>query len=283
MSIKQKIKNKIDKYLDKYKPYDVISSIDIEGTIKSAISNYDGTYIQELKDKNQKGIISINKLLDEELKESRNGTISFCEDGNIVSITKNKLSDYVETSHEYFEMVNEKMFLICKDKEHFNRLKEYINQSSRWHNSLDEVREIPNKATFEKLFNIKEQDNNFKEELNEEIAETKEIEINKNYVQIEGNISKIGKEFTKRDGTTAKFIELNQHYKYNDKVKSNTISIMLEGEVLKEYSNKINLNDKILITGNLIKYTGRSSQTQSVINSYDLEILNRNANKEVER
>ena len=51
----------------------------------------------------------------------------------------------------------------------------------------------------------------------------------------------------------------------------------------KEYSNKINLNDKILITGNLINYTGRTSQTQSVINSYDLEILNRNKNKEVER
>ena len=58
---------------------------------------------------------------------------------------------------------------------------------------------------------------------------------------------------------------------------------MLEGEVLKEYSNKINLNDKILITGNLINYTGRTSQTQSVINSYDLEILNRNKSKELER
>lgn len=283
MSIKEKVRNKVNEYLDKYKPYDVISSMDIEGIIKSAISNYDGTYIKELNDKNQKGIISINKLLDDELKESKNGTITFCEDGNVVCITKNKLSDYVETSHEYFEMVNEKMFLVCKNKEQFNRLKEYINQSSKWHNSLDEVREIPNKATFEKLFNVKDKEIKFNEKIVEENKQEKEIEINKNYVQIEGNISKIGKEFKKKDGTTARFIELRQHYKYNDKVKSNTISIMLEGEVLKEYSNKINLNDKILITGNLINYTGRTSQTQSVINSYDLEILNRNKNKEVER
>ena len=69
MSIKEKVRNKINEYLDKYKPYDVISSMDIEGIIKSAISNYDGTYIKELNDKNQKGIISINKLLDDELKK----------------------------------------------------------------------------------------------------------------------------------------------------------------------------------------------------------------------
>ena len=50
--------------------------MDIEGIIKSAISNYDGTYIKELNDKNQKGIISINKLLDDELKESKNGAFN---------------------------------------------------------------------------------------------------------------------------------------------------------------------------------------------------------------
>ena len=54
MSIKEKVRNKINEYLDKYKPYDVISSMDIEGIIKSALSNYDGTYIKELNDKNQK-------------------------------------------------------------------------------------------------------------------------------------------------------------------------------------------------------------------------------------
>ena len=74
--------------------------MDIEGIIKIAISNYDGTYIKELNDKNQKGIISINKLLDDELKESKNGTITFCEDGNIVCITKNKLSDMTDAKKE---------------------------------------------------------------------------------------------------------------------------------------------------------------------------------------
>jgi len=286
MKIKDRILNKVANFVNKYKSndYDKITNATIFGNIRGALTTYDSTYIKPLDDKTKNGLISIKDLLDREIGDSKFNTISFCENDKVVCINNKSTNRYVETVHECFDNATENIYVICDNKESFNLFRDFVNQSSKYHIFLEDVEEIPLKKTFENLFNI-----NKKSEINENIEkeimkkEEEEIEINKNYIQIDGRISKIGNVFQKKDGVEARFIEIEQNYEYNGKVKQNTIPIMLEGEVFKAYANKLEKGDKISLTGTLSTYLDKNKKTQSVINSYDIEILNRKNSNEAER
>lgn len=286
MKIKDRILNKVADFVNKYKSndYDKITDSTIFGNIRGALTTYDSTYIKPLDDRTKKGLISIKDLLERELGDSKFNTISFCENDKVVCINNKSTNRYVETVHECFDNATENIYVICDNKESFNLFRDFVNQSSKYHVFLEDVEEIPMKKTFENLFNI-----NKKSEISESIEkeimkkEEKEIEINKNYIHIDGTISKIGNVFQKKDGVDARFIEIEQNYEYNGKLKQNTIPIMLEGEVFKAYGNKLNKGDKIFLQGTLSTYLDKNKKSQSVINSYDIEILNRKNSNEAER
>ena len=286
MKIKDRILNKVADFVSKYRSndYDRITNATIFGNVKGALTTNDGTYIELLKDKTKKGLISIKDLLESEIGDCKYNTISFCENNKVVCINNKSKNRFIETSHEYFDYATENIYVICENKDSFDLFRDFVNQSSKYHNYLEDVEEIPYTKAFEDIFNI-----NKKSEISESIEkeiikkEEEEIEINKNYIQIDGKISKVGNTFHKKDGVEARFIEIEQNYEYNGKVKQNTIPIMLEGEVFKEYGNKLQKGDKISLTGTLSTYLDKNKKTQSVINSYDIEILNRSNNKEAER
>ncbi|MDO4962784.1 MAG: hypothetical protein Q4E75_01615 [bacterium] len=284
MSIKDKLFNKIVDFVNKYKSpeYDRVNNLSINGYSKSVIATPDGNYLKPISDKNQDEFINFDNLLESELGNCKYGSISFCEDGNVICIYNADKDRYVKLNNELFDTGKELTYITCGSKSNFDSCRDFINQSSKYHKFLEDVEEIPYKDVFNKCFNIKQKEQADVVKILEE-KEEQEIELNKNYVQIDGNLKKIGKEFTKKDGLKAEFIELEQNYEYNGKVKKNIISVMLEGNVFNEFASKINEGDKVGITGQLSSYTDRNKQSQSVINCYDLEILNRNMDREAQR
>lgn len=284
MSLKDKIFNKVADFVNKYKTpdYDRITNATISGFVKGAIVTSDCTYIKPIEEKTQKGMISIDKLLENELGNNKYNTITFCEEGNVVCINNKSKNSYIETVHECFDLAQENVYVVCESKNSFETFRDFVNQSSKYHLFLEDAETIPQKEAFDNLFNVKKNENNDITKIFEE-KEEQEIDLNKNYVQLDGKVTKIGKEFTKKDGVKARFIDVEQNYEYKGKIKKNIISVMLEGDVFNEYGNQINVGDKIGLTGTFSTYTDRNKQTQSVINSFDLEILNRNQNREAER
>ncbi len=105
--------------------------------------------------------------------------------------------------------------------------------------------------------------------------------LDKNYVQVEGTISNISNSFVKRDGIKAKFLDIEHKYEYNDSIRKGSMAVMLEGNVLDAFQDKVSVGDKVFITGNIRNYMGKNKQEKYIINCYDLEVLEKN--KEVER
>lgn len=167
-----------------------------------------------------------------------------------------------------FTKAEKRLYIKCTDKS-YNAFKEYINQSSKYHNYILYKKEIPYKKAFSKVFKEEEQ---MKEQNNNAISGKKEIKMYDNYVQITGKLSNIGKEFIKKDGEKARFIDIKQEYEYNGKIKYNKISVMLSNELINDILN-MSKNDTISIKGKLHSYVDKDNNPKTVINCTDIDIL----------
>lgn len=278
MGLKDKLLNKIADRLSNYQTpiYDSIITMNVKGKVKSVLTTYDCTYQEELKEKEQTGMISIKELLDNEFKDSKYNSIYFCDKEQVICLYNHSSNTYVEPVHEYFDTAYEITYLICDNKYDYDNLKHYVSQSSKYHTFLEEVDDIPYRKSFNDLFYTKK--DNQKEQNNkvEDIAK-------RNYFEIEGIISHIGKVFTKKDNLPAQFISVNQEYEYNGKSKTNTLSIILEKDMLDNYRNNLNLGDSVSIKGTINSYKDKNNNERMVVNCNELKILNRIEEKDVER
>lgn len=287
MKIKDKLIEKANAFVEKYKEIDpyILMNPTIDGIVKSAVTTYDSDYIKPIENKNIRGTIELKDLLKRELGDSKFNTIYFCEKGNVITIHNHSKDCYVEPVYECFDSARELTYIMCSNKSSFNTFKEFVQLSNKYKHFYIYIDDIPNKKTFESLFNVNQVKNDKIEvaEKNIEDSDTKEneVEIDRNYVQLDGNVSKISKAFTKKDGQLARFIEIEQKYEYNNKIKSNSISVMLEDELLKKFDNKVAIGDKVSINGQLNSYIDKNNKLQTSINCYDFEILANN--KDMER
>lgn len=283
MGLKDKLLNKIADFVDKYKTpeYDIIDNCMIKGSVRAIRSG--DRFSQILPNKAQNGLIDMKKLLDDEFGNSRSqyNTISFCDKGNVIAICNIEKSGYEEIRNESFDYCNEDVYVVCKNKEEYESVKKYVLQNKDYHLFYEDVLDIPRKNAFNQAFKVGEY-SDIKEEQHakEELQESQEININKNYVKLDGEIKKIGKPFRTRDGYDARFIEVTQHYERNGKLKTNDFSVMLEGNVFNEYQDKINLKDKVLLSGAVSTYLDKNNNQQFAINCYELEVLDRSSNQD---
>lgn len=278
MGLKDKLLNKVADQLRNYQTpiYDSIFTMNVKGKVKSVLTTYDCTYQEELKNKEQTGIISIKKILDNEFKDSKYNSIYFCDKEQVICLYNHSKNTYVEPVYEYFDSAYEVTYLICDNKYDYDNLKFYVNQSSKYHDFIEEIEDIPYKKSFNDLFSTKK---DTQKEQNDKVEDISK----KNYFEIEGKISRIGKEFIKKDNLPAQFISVNQEYEYNNKSKTNTISIILEKDILDNYKNKLNLGDRVSIKGTINSYKDKNNNEQMMVNCNELEIISKIAEKEVER
>ena len=282
--IKNKLLNKIaDKLKDYRTPeYDKILVCDIKGEKKGAFMTYNCSTIKELPNKYEKGMIDVGKVLEEELDKGEkyhSREIIFCDKGNVVCLYNSVNNSYYEEVHECFDPSEERVNIKCDNNLAYESLKNFVYQSSKYHDFVKYEYDIPKKEAFDKIFSEKEQiDEEIKkqEEFNKDKEEVKSYD---NYVQITGKVSNIGKEFTKKDGEKAKFIEIKQEYEYNDKIKYNKISVMLPSELINDISNMTE-NDTISIKGKLHTYNDKDNNMKSVINCTEINILDMTKNQE---
>jgi len=295
MSLKDKILNRVADFMYKYKSDDMdkILSCSIKGKTKGAVITTGGEFIKDIPSKDNSGLIDIDKLLTEEIQKNDMQSIVFCDNGRIICLTDQLGASYIETSHEYFDLANESVYIMCDSKDSYNQVKEYIQQSSKWHNYYKDAETIPYQKSFEKLFNIRQQDKNIsskkeqqpvKEEQEQSIESEKEIDAKRhgNIIQLDGVISSKGKTFLKKDNRQAKYIDVTQEDIYNGKKQNYTVTVSMEDAVLEDYGNDIKVGDKVRITGKLINYLDKNKNQQSIINSFDFEILERANQKDAE-
>ena len=201
-------------------------------------------------------------MLDNELDDSKHNDIYFCEKDR-----------YVEQVHECFDRAGEYIYLICDNKNYYESVKGFVMQSSKYHTFLQVVDEIPRKEAFEILFN----------EIDKDDKKIISNDLKTNRIEIKGVVSNIGKEFKKRDGGLAQFIDIVQEYEYNGKNKKNTISIMLENKTLTINKDLLQLNNDIYIVGRLNSYIDKNNQIKAFITCDELKILNKENNNIIER
>lgn len=276
MNLKERILNKLANNLKKYasKEYDYVTSCEISGEARGIFLTTDCTTVKELKDKSYKGLINIDNILEEEFKNSehRYKEIIFCDNDKIVCIYNSKNDSYYEDVHECFENAEKRLYIKCTDR-NYKTFKEYINQSSRYHKYIVNSEEIPYKKAFDKVFKDEER---LVEQNNNKYEEHKNYD---NYIQITGKVSNIGKEFTKKDGEKARFIEIKQEYEYNNKIKYNKISVMLSNKLISKISN-VSKEDTISIKGKLNTYNDMDNNFKSVIVCTEIDILNMSKNND---
>ncbi len=273
MKIREKILNQVADKLSNYRTptYDYIVSMDIKGKTKGVLTTYDCTYQKVLKDKEQTGLISVNRLLDDEFKDSNYNSIYFCDKDYTVCLQNYSKHTYIETVHECFDDACEVTYLVCDNEDSYNNLKFYINQSSKYHNFFKEIEEIPYKKSFEELFFEKDKDNN----------KEKDNLLKKNCIEIGGKIVNIGKEFIKKDNSKARFIKVAQGYEFG--YKNNALSVLLEKSVLDDYINNIKINDVVNIKGTISSYKDKDNNDRIIVNCNELEVLNKTVENSIER
>lgn len=285
--IMNRIKDFFSKIQDKkdIEKYDKITGVDILGKVKGVTTTEDCKYFKELKNKEQSGLISLDKLLDDELENSMFSDIYFCDKEKTICLHNHQKDSYVEPIHECFDSATEKIYLVCDSIRSYNISKEFIKQNSKYYSYIKTVYELPNKETFEKIFlNKKDIDNLEVTERNENSQNnSNEKIIHKNQIEVDGIIKKIGNQFQKKDGNLAKFITIEQDYEYNDKIQKNNISVMLDGSVLAKNKETLKVGDNITVEGKLNSYIDKNNNNQSVINCYELKISNKTMGNNMER
>lgn len=288
MSLKDKLLNKVADYLYKYKSDDLNDkkSFWINVIKKDAYITNDCEYIKENKDKLESGLIDIEEFLKNEKNDGALTDIVFCDNGKILCLPKGMI--YVETSHEFFDMAREYVYMIFRDEKEYMALKSYL-ANSKWNDRLVYSDDIPQKQGFEKLFNIGmahksladktvKIDNEFDVEQNKMIG-------NENTIKLEGTIVSISKTITKKDNSKAKYIQISQENIYKGKKQDYTITVVMEDSFLKSYKtevDQIKVGNKIRVTGKLVNYIDKDNNQRPIVNSYDLEVLDRKNKKDME-
>ncbi len=162
MSLKNKLLNKLADKLKKYETpeYDYILSCDIKGEVKSAFMTTDCTTIKELTEKSQKGMIDISKLLDNEFKDSEGKVkkIIFCDRENVICLYNSKNDTYYESVHEFFDNAEERTYIRCDSNSIYQTFKNFILQSSKYHDLIEFEYDIPRKKAFDSIFSNNVQD-----------------------------------------------------------------------------------------------------------------------------
>ena len=161
MKLKDRLLNKLADKLKKYgtPEYDYILSCNIKGEVKSAFMTTDCSTIKELTDKSQKGMIDISKLLDDEFKDSEGKVkkIIFCDRENVICLYNSKNNTYYESVHEFFDNAEERTYIKCDSDSIYQTFKNFILQSSKYHDLIDFEYDIPRKKAFDNIFSNNEQ------------------------------------------------------------------------------------------------------------------------------
>ena len=284
MNIKERIIKSLGDYVDSHREKNIkeVEKLSISAHTRGVITNSDNSYIKKVSKYKQDGMISVDTLLKNVFTDSHSGNIYFNENSNVITL-HNVLNDtYVESRKDFFEMASEKVFIICSSRQSFQAFKDYVLNNNKYNSFYNETEEILDKKAFETAFNVIKKDEIKDEKIDKEKSNDKEVDITKNQVSLNGEISKIGKRFTKKDGEKGLFIEVSQEYEYKGKQQKNIIPIMLEKNILDEYSSRIKLGDSISLTGTINSYTDKDNKFHTYIKGLELDILNRIKDKGAE-
>ena len=71
-------------------------------------------------------------------------------------VYNSKNDSYFEDGYEYFEPAEQRLYIRCNSDASYEALKNFINQSSKYHNFAKYEYEIPRKKAFEKMFTANE-------------------------------------------------------------------------------------------------------------------------------
>lgn len=186
MILKDKILNKFTDKLKKYKTpdYDYILSCCIKGEVKSAFMTIDCTTVKEIVEKSKNGIVDVSKLLDKEFDSGDNcyKKIIFCDKENVICLYNSKNDTYYEDVYEYFENAEERTYVKCDSNDFYKSFKNFVIQSSKYHELIDFECDIPRKKAFDIIFKSNQEDyyihnqNNSKQENDEEYSKKEQLE-----------------------------------------------------------------------------------------------------------
>ena len=139
--------------------YDRILSCSFKGEVKGAFMTTDCTTVKLLPNKCKTGLIDIGEILDAEFDNSEpyhHKAIIFCDKDNVVCIYNSKNDSYFEDGYEYFEPAEQRLYIRCNSDASYGALKNFINQSSKYHDFSKYEYEIPRKKAFETIFTSNE-------------------------------------------------------------------------------------------------------------------------------
>lgn len=266
-------KEKEDRNLE----YDKIFSCSINAEVKGVFYTTNYSIINELTEKYQTGVIDIGNLLAREFDNSEiyhQKKIIFCDKDNVVCLYNSKNDSYYEDVHEYFENAEESLYVKCSNNTSYEIFKDFVRQSSKYHEFIKYEYDIPKKKAFENIFGKTIAENN--STINKQTSKLNNIEL-------EGKILKIGKEFIKEDNSKAQFVEIEQEYDYNGKIKKNIMSIMLEDKIINDYQSKLKLDDNVIIKGKLINYIDNNNKPKYIINCNEINFIEKEIKGDFER
>ena len=129
--------------------YDRILSCSFKGEVKGAFMTTDCTNVKLLPSKCKTGLIDIGEILDAEFDNSESyhhKAIIFCDKDNVVCVYNSK----------NFEPAEERLYIRCNSDASYEALKNFINQSGKYHNLVQYEYEIPRKKAFERIFTANE-------------------------------------------------------------------------------------------------------------------------------
>ena len=74
----------------------------------------------------------------------------------IIDLGKEIYDSYFEDGYEYFVPAEERVYVRCNSDASYEALKNFVNQSSKYHNFVEYEHEIPRKKAFETIFTSNE-------------------------------------------------------------------------------------------------------------------------------
>ena len=185
MNLKEILSKGFSNSFNKHKTleYDRILSCSVKGEVKGAFMTTDCTTVKLLPSKCKTGLIDIGEILDDEFKNSESyhhKAIIFCDKDNVMCIYNSKNDSYFEDGYEYFESAEERIYIRCNSDASYEALKNFVNQSSKYHEFVEYEYEIPRKKVFETIFTANE--NSIDEIKNNDLML---IEVKNNFEQME--------------------------------------------------------------------------------------------------
>ena len=127
----------------------------MRGEAKGAFMTIDCSTVKQIPEKCQKGLIDIGEILDAEFENSESyhyKKIIFCDKDNVMCIYNSKNDSYYEDVHESFEPAEERLYVRCDTDASYEAVKNFVNQSSKYHNFVEYEYEIPRKDAFKMVF-----------------------------------------------------------------------------------------------------------------------------------